>query len=60
MSVNVRETDEQHMKLVGLKKTTGDALHRIGYTAAFAQDGAQAIGMYRNAMQAGMPYPYIT
>jgi PAS domain S-box-containing protein len=39
-----------------VRKTTGDILTRLGYTVTFAEEGAQAIDLYRRAMEAGTPF----
>ena len=39
-----------------VRKTTGDILTRLGYTVAFAEDGAQAIDLYRRARETGAPF----
>ncbi len=39
-----------------VRQTTGDVLKRLGYTVEFAEDGAQAIELYRAARQAGEPF----
>ena len=37
-------------------KITGHILNRLGYDASFSKDGAQAIKMYKNAMESGNPF----
>jgi CheY-like chemotaxis protein len=39
-----------------VRKTTGDILTRLGYSVAFAEDGAQAIDLYRRAREEGAPF----
>jgi nitrogen-specific signal transduction histidine kinase len=39
-----------------VRKTTGDMLIRMGYTVAFAEDGGQAIELYRRSKKAGEPF----
>lgn len=37
-------------------KITGHILNRLGYDASFSKDGAQAIKMYKKAMESGNPF----
>jgi two-component system, cell cycle sensor histidine kinase and response regulator CckA len=39
-----------------LRKIVGRMLDKLGYESEFAKDGAEAIGMYKAAMESGMPY----
>ena len=39
-----------------VRETTGSALRRLGYSVEFAEDGVQAIGMYRAARETGQPF----
>jgi two-component system cell cycle sensor histidine kinase/response regulator CckA len=41
---------------VALKKMIGRMLQKLGYESEFAKDGAEAIEMYKAAMESGMPY----
>jgi len=37
-------------------KITGHILNRLGYDASFSKDGAQAVEMYKKAMESGNPF----
>ena len=37
-------------------KITGHLLNRLGYDASFSKDGAQAVKMYKKAMESGNPF----
>jgi len=37
-------------------KITGHILNRLGYDASFSKDGAQAVEMYKEAMDSGSPF----
>ncbi|MBW2608044.1 MAG: response regulator [Deltaproteobacteria bacterium] len=37
-------------------KITGHLLNRLGYDATFSEDGAQAVKMYKKAMESGNPF----
>ncbi|HHE64536.1 MAG TPA: response regulator, partial [Bacteroidetes bacterium] len=37
-------------------KITGHILNRLGYDASFSKDGAQAVEMYKEAMESGNPF----
>jgi two-component system cell cycle sensor histidine kinase/response regulator CckA len=41
---------------VALKKMIGRMLQKLGYESEFAKDGAEAIEIYKAAMESGMPY----
>ena len=42
-----------------IRTTAGNALGRLGYTVAFAEDGMRAIEMYQEAMRAGEPFAVV-
>ena len=42
-----------------IRKTMGDALGRLGYAVAFAEDGAQTVELYRNAVNSGYPFDVV-
>jgi CheY-like chemotaxis protein len=37
-------------------KITGHLLNRLGYDATFSKDGAQAVEIYKKAMESGIPF----
>ncbi len=39
-----------------VRRTTGDALARLGYSIAYAEDGSRAIELYQEAMRQGEPF----
>ena len=42
-----------------VRQTTGDVLMRLGYTVEFAGDGLQAIDLYQEAREAGIPFDVV-
>ena len=42
-----------------VRETAGNALRRLGYSVAFAEEGSRAIEMYREAREAGAPFDVV-
>jgi CheY-like chemotaxis protein len=42
-----------------VRETTGKVLSRLGYRVAYAQDGQQALDMYREAMASGTKFDLV-